>query len=188
MSRKSAGLVIAGLVVGIGLGVLLLAALQASGLLGGGKAEDFFGGAIQSPQVGKPAPDFALETVDGHTLRLSEQRGKPVLINFWATWCGPCLVEMPNIQKIYEKYPGQFEVLAVNADESEREVQKFAEKMNLTFPILLDPGNKVNELFHLRGYPTTFVLDADGIVQVQHIGSLTEKQIEEYLVKAGFSQ
>jgi peroxiredoxin len=182
--KRTLGLIFAGLAAGIGLGVLILAVLQSGGWFGVDLPE-ISGAAIQSPAIGKQAPDFTLETADGRTLRLSEQRGKPVLINFWATWCGPCVIEMPNIQEYYEKYPGQFEVLAVNADEPEREVQDFAESMNLTFPLLLDPGNKVNSLYRLRGYPTTFILDAEGVVQIQHIGSLSEKQLEEYLSKVG---
>lgn len=185
--KRAIGLIVSGLVVGIGLGVLVLAGLQASGWLRGG-APSFSGAAVQSPQVGNPAPDFSLETVDGAQVSLSDLRGTPVLINFWATWCGPCVVEMPNIQEYYERYPGRFEVLAVNADESQREVAAFAGKMNLTFPLLLDPGNQVNSLYRLRGYPTTFLVDAEGVVQVQHIGSLSEEQIEAYLLKVGIPQ
>jgi len=185
--KRAIGLILSGLVVGIGLGVLALAALQSTGWLKGGGPE-IAGAAVQSPQVGQPALDFSLETVDGRQVSLSDLRGKPVMINFWATWCGPCVVEMPNIQEYYERYSGQFEVLAVNADESREEVESFGKKMNLTFPLLLDPGNQVNSLYRLRGYPTTFLVDAEGVVQVQHIGPLSEAQIETYLSKVGIPQ
>ncbi|MCI0521059.1 MAG: TlpA family protein disulfide reductase [Chloroflexi bacterium] len=135
------------------------------------------------------APDFELETTAGTTVRLSELRGQPVVINFWATWCGPCVIEMPNFQKYYEDiYPGKFIVLAVNADEEPVEVKRYTEAMGLTFDILLDPGGLIQELYQIRGYPTTYFVDAKGIVQAQAIGGLDEDQLADYLRQVGVGQ
>jgi thiol-disulfide isomerase/thioredoxin len=185
LERSSLRILLAGLLFGAGLGVLILFGFGgASERLGLGKPQ-MAGAALESPQVGSPAPDFELETLDGERVSLSGLRGRPVLINFWATWCGPCVIEMPNIQEYYEKYPGEFAVLAVNGDEPLREVQKFVEDMGLTFDILLDPGSKVQSLYKLRGFPTSFLVDAEGKILVHHIGTLSEKQLDEYLLKVG---
>lgn len=141
-----------------------------------------------APEVGAQAPDFELIDLGGESVRISDYLGKPVLVNFWATWCAPCVLEMPNIQKYYERYPGAFSVIAVNADESRNTVEGFVEDMGLTFPVVLDPGSKVQTLYRLLGYPTTYFLDAEGMVQFRHIGLLREKDLEEYLVKMGAIQ
>ncbi len=138
--------------------------------------------------VNAPAPDFELENLAGVRVRLSERQGKPVIINFWATWCAPCVLEMPNIRKFYEKYPGQFDVLAVNADEPRLDVEHFVEDMSLTFDVLLDPGGKTQQLYKIRGYPTSFIVDAQGIIRAQHIGLLTEDNLKDYLLKVGVGQ
>jgi len=137
------------------------------------------------PEVDAQAPDFELERIDGGTLHLSDLRGKPVLINFWATWCAPCVLEMPNIQKYYEKYPGQFEVVAVNADETLWSVNKFVKDIGVTFPVVLDPGLKVQALYRPRGLPTSFLIDAEGRVRTQHVGLMSEKKLAEYLERVG---
>jgi thiol-disulfide isomerase/thioredoxin len=137
------------------------------------------------PIVNAQAPDFALENLTGELVRLSERRGKPVILNFWATWCAPCVIEMPNIHEFYEKYPGQFDVLAVNADESRLDVERFADDMGLTFDVLLDPGGKVQQLYEIRGYPTSFFVDRQGVIRVQHIGLMTEDNLADYLLKVG---
>jgi len=141
-----------------------------------------------APEVGALAPDFELIDLGGESVRISDYLGKPVLVNFWATWCAPCVLEMPNIQKYYERHPGAFSVIAVNADESRNTVDGFVQDMGLTFPVVLDPGSKVQTLYRLLGYPTTYFLDAEGVVQFRHIGLLREKDLEEYLVKMGAIQ
>jgi len=138
--------------------------------------------------VGSLAPDFALSSISGEMIQLNQLQGKPVLINFWATWCAPCVIEMPNIQKYYKEFDHQFEVLAVNAGEKNLTVEQFANALGIEFPVLLDPDNKIQLLYRVRGYPTTYVLDADGIIRAQHIGLLGESQIEEYLALVGVSK
>jgi peroxiredoxin len=92
---------------------------------------------------------------------------------------------MPNIQKYYERYPGDFSVLAVNADEPELTVKRFVEDMGLSFDILLDPGGDVQSLYQIRGYPTSYFVDGEGVIRVQHIGFLTEDQLADYLSQVG---
>jgi len=140
-----------------------------------------------APVVGARAPDFALQRIDGQSLSLKDYRGSPVLINFWATWCGPCRIEMPFIQQRYESFGGEdgLKVLAVDFDEPQPDVAAFAESFSLTFDVLLDPGGEVQALYRIRGYPSSFFVDRDGVIQVQHIGVMTEGQLDEYLEKIG---
>jgi thiol-disulfide isomerase/thioredoxin len=166
-----------GLLVGAGLGMMILFGTGFGERLFGVGSPRLGGGAVQSAAVGHPAPDFILETLSGESIQLSAQRGKPVLINFWATWCGPCVEEMPTIEKYYNQYKNELRILAVNDDEPAVEVENFVRDTGLSFDILLDPGAKVQSLYRLRGYPTSFIVDAEGIVRVQHIGPMSEKQL-----------
>jgi thiol-disulfide isomerase/thioredoxin len=141
--------------------------------------------ALAAPEVGSLAPDFELLALSGETLQLTNSLGKPVFINFWATWCTPCVLEMPNLQKYYEKYEDKFEVLAINSGESEWDVQQFVDDIGVTFPVLLDPQSKIALQYKVQGYPTTYILSSDGIIQAVHIGMLSEKNIEKYLDSVG---
>ncbi|HEU4459174.1 MAG TPA: TlpA disulfide reductase family protein [Methylibium sp.] len=118
-----------------------------------------------------PAPDFTLRTMDGRNLRLQEQRGRVVMINFWATWCGPCRQEMPHLAKLYDKYRGSgFELLAVNVDEEQPKAIGLAQKLGLKFPVLFDGDKKVSGLYDLKAMPSTVLIDRDGRVRFQHRG------------------
>lgn len=130
-------------------------------------------GDIPAPQKGFLAPDFRLETFgrDGYTL--SESRGKPVLINFWTSWCPPCRSEMPAIQKVYDEFKDQgFVVLAVNSTHQDNlgDAITFAQIRKLTFPILLDKDGLVGDLYEVRSLPTTFFVDPQGIIQEVVVG------------------
>jgi peroxiredoxin len=126
--------------------------------------------------TGAEAPDFTVNTLDGGTVRLSDFRGeKVVLVNVWATWCGPCLVEMPSMQRLYESMEGEdFEILAVSVDArlGERDLSgrlggdlsAFAEELNLTFPVLHDPAGAIQRLYQTTGVPESFVVGKDGII------------------------
>lgn len=139
-----------------------------------------------APVQGALAPDFKLATLDGGTVQLSELRGRPVMINLWATWCGPCRIEMPHIQDRFERFEKQgFVVLAVDFDEPLGVVADFRDELGLTFPILLDPGAKVQSLYRNRSYPSSFFVDENGIIQVHHIGVMTEGQLDENLLEIG---
>jgi len=125
------------------------------------------------PDEGHLAPDFTLETLDGRTVRLSELRGKKVvLINFWATWCPPCRLEMPTMQQIYSEYKDRgFEILAVNIEsDAKQEITDFVRELRLSFPVLLDPDMKITRKFHVIGLPVSVLIDRQGVVRAKEIG------------------
>jgi len=137
-------------------------------------------------RVGDTAPDFALESLRGETIRLSDMRGQVVMINFWAVWCGYCRIELPAMQAVYQVYQDQgFTVLAVDVQESRDVVQAFVEDAGLTFPILLDQRAQVTSMYRIRGLPTSFFVDGDGIITAVHLGPVNEQIIEEYMAEAG---
>jgi len=138
------------------------------------------------PSQGFLAPDFSLTNLEGEQITLSELRGRPVMINFWATWCGPCRIEMPHIQDRFERYADEgFLVLAVDFDEPAGVVEAFRDELGLTFDLLLDPGAEVQELYRNRSYPSSFFIDPNGVIQVQHIGVMTEGQLDDNLAAIG---
>lgn len=138
-----------------------------------------------APVTDALAPDFELVNVEGENVKLSDYRGQAVLINFWATWCGPCRIEMPAIQARYEQYSPELVILAVDNDESLEIVSAFVDELGLTFPVLLDPGAAIQNLYQIRGYPSSYFVDANGIIQVVHIGIMTEGQLDGYLAEVG---
>ncbi len=118
-----------------------------------------------------PAPDFTLKGADGRNLRLQEQRGQVVLVNFWATWCGPCKQEMPHLNRLYDKYRNSgFTLLAVNIDDDPRTAVSTATKMGLRFPVLLDTDKTVSKRYDLGSMPATVLIDRDGKVRFLHRG------------------
>jgi len=124
-------------------------------------------------EEGHAAPDFALKTLEGKTLRLSELRGKKVvLINFWATWCPPCRLEMPTMQKIYSEYKGKgFEILAINIEpDAHDEIHEFMKELRLTFPVLLDADMKVARKYRINGLPASVLIDRKGTIYAKEVG------------------
>lgn len=138
-----------------------------------------------APLVGSPAPDFELAVLDGGRQRLSDLRGRVVLVNFWATWCNPCRLEMPDLQARADRWRDQLAVLGVDFDEPEADVRAFRDELGLTFPLLLDPGAKVQELYRVVGYPTTVFVDEQGFVRVMHVGIMSPDQMDRYLAELG---
>ena len=138
-----------------------------------------------APIKGALAPEFELLNLEGELVSLSDFRGKSVLVNFWATWCGPCRIEMPAIQSRFETYSPDFVVLAVDNDESIEVVKDFVDELGLSFQVLLDPGAEIQALFRVRGYPTSMFVDPDGVIQAVHIGLMTEGQLDGYLEQVG---
>ncbi len=175
---------IAGLVAGVGIGLLAIGFIRGSEAtpISESLAE---AGASQALAVDAPAPGFELVALSGETLRLEDFRGTPVLLNFWATWCGPCRLEMPAFQARFEQYGGELAVIAVNFDEPREDVQTFVDELGLTFAVLLDPGADVQRLYQVLGYPTSYLLDAEGVIRVRHVGIMTEGQLDGYLADIG---
>ena len=120
-----------------------------------------------------PAPDFTLPNSEGGAVKLSDLRGKVIVLNFWATWCPPCREEMPSMQTLWESFKDEdFELLAVNVGEDEDMVFAFRHELSKTlkFPILLDEKSQVARLYPIRGLPTTYVLDKQGRIVYQAVG------------------
>lgn len=128
---------------------------------------------LPAPQEGFPAPGFTLHTLDGREISLSDFEGSPVLINIWASWCGPCRAEMPDIQDVYNDYRDEgFVVLAINATNQDNinDVKEFVNDHGLTFPILLDKSGQVSNTYNLRSLPTSFFINEDGVIHKIIIG------------------
>jgi thiol-disulfide isomerase/thioredoxin len=119
----------------------------------------------------RPAPDFMLSSRAGGKLSLAELRGQVVLINFWATWCGPCRKEMPLLEQIHRRYaPLGFQLLGVNVEEDTHLADAFLRDVTVTFPILLDPQNGVSRLYDVAAMPSTVIVDRKGVVRYVHQG------------------
>lgn len=131
------------------------------------------------------APDFTLPTLTGKMVSLSDYSGKPVLINFWATWCVPCRIEMPIIQRVYEKRDGSFVVLAVNLEETHAVIQPFVDELGLTFPILMDSDGLVTWQYRVLGLPTSVFVTPAGTIYREYLGPMEEAFIEETLDEMG---
>jgi peroxiredoxin len=160
--------------------VLRVAAVAVAAILAGTASS-----AI-APQA--TAPDFTLHAMTGQNLRLKEQRGRVVMVNFWATWCAPCRQEMPQLNRLYEKYKSSgFVLLGVNVDDDTSKAAEVATKLGVTFPVLLDTDKSVSKLYDLSTMPSTVIIDRDGKVRYVHRGYLSgyednyEKQIRELL-------
>ena len=160
-------------------------ALGALALAGAAFASPLATGAVATQSA---APDFTLRSMSGPNLRLAEQRGRVVMVNFWATWCGPCRQEMPQLDRLYQKYKSSgFVLLGVNVDEDVRKATDVAAKLGVTFPVLLDTDKAVSKLYDLSTMPSTVIIDRDGKVRYLHRGYLAgyednyDKQIRELL-------
>jgi cytochrome c biogenesis protein CcmG/thiol:disulfide interchange protein DsbE len=175
----------AGLLIGAGLAVLIYYGLGLDGVEQ--PPGELVAGANLpvSPAVGHAAPQFELHNLHNDSFSLVEMRGKIVVLNFWATWCGPCRFEMPLFEKLHNSANPDLEIWGVNFDENPQQVERFIEELKLSFPILLDPGANVQDLYQVRGYPTTFIIDEDGVIRFQHIGLITEAQLTSYLDQLG---
>ena len=141
-------------------------------------------GAVAASPVAPRAPDFTLRAADGRNVRLEELRGQVVLVNFWATWCGPCREEMPRLDKLYAKYrQSGFVLLGVNIDDNPATAIATAAKLGVSFPVLLDTTKQVSQLYKLADMPSTAVIDRDGRLRYTHRGYRegTEAEYEQQI-------
>ncbi len=185
MNRKTVGFLIgclsAGLLIGLVVGFFVLFA--ATKLL---RPSDS-GQRGSLPSQGMQFADFELYDLNGVPVQLSQFRGHPTVVNFWASWCDPCRAEMPLLQSIHETYRDDLVLIGVNEGETLNMAKAFVDDNHLTFLFLADENGDVGEQFHVRALPTTFFLDADGVLQAQQIGQLDEQQLKGYLKKIGVS-
>ena len=157
---------------------ILLLVILASGILVTGCSTP-----TEVPEIGKLAPGFQLTDTDGQSVSLSGFKGEPVLLNFWATWCGPCRMEMPYIQEVYNRRSEHgVVVLSINIGESLTRVEEFMQDYNLSFPVLLDFEGNVAERYNVGGIPTTYFIDSEGIIRDMQIGAFRSvAEIEDIL-------
>jgi len=140
-------------VLGVLLGIMTASSLAASDL------------------AGRQAPDFALKSASGENLRLSEYRGDVVMINFWATWCGPCRQEMPLLDDLYSRYRRVgFSLLGVNIDDDSRRAMQMVEELGVSFPVLFDESKEISKLYQVEAMPVTVLVDREGTVRHVHHG------------------
>jgi peroxiredoxin len=145
-------------------------------------------GESASSDVGRAAPDFLLETPDGRALRLSDLRGQPVLVNFWASWCAPCRQEMPEIVRAYDAQRANgLVVVAIDLQENAGAVRAFAGEFGMEFPIVIDRTGQVAESWRIggpiEGIPSSYFIDAHGIVRARHYGPMSEDDLASGLAE-----
>jgi len=140
---------------------------------------------LEADDAKRQTADFTLQDLQAKQWHLRDLRGNVVLVNFWATWCPPCRKEMPDLQALYDKYKDQgFLVLSIS-DEEVAKVSPFVSERKITYPVLLDPGRKVNDAFVVEGIPKTFVYDREGKMVAQSIDMRTRNQFQQMLARAG---
>lgn len=172
-------------VVGVALilgGIWLISSRISSGRSGG------FNSVATTPVkavalVGQSAPDFALKNMAGETIRLSDFKGKSVLVNFWATWCAPCRAEAPVLQRAAVEYKDKLVIIGVNmtTNDTPAQVPAFVEEFGLTFPIVLDETGEVSQAYQVIGLPTSIFIDQDGIITDVRLGPVDQAYIEAKL-------
>jgi peroxiredoxin len=168
--------------------ILILSGLAAAFTVGSSSCSTIssqYGLSDEAPKVGRQAPDFALPDLEGVKIRLSDLRGKPVVLNFWATWCGYCVEEMPLLQKVQDAKAGiGLVILAINSGETGARVKEFIQTNGYTFTVLLDRYQDVVPFYKVRGLPTTFFIDAEGVIRDIKVGAFVSmEQIENSLEK-----
>ena len=138
------------------------------------QTKDTFYNPSDGPQLAKglPAPNFSLPCLGGQMVSLTDYRGKVVLLNIWATWCPPCVEEMPSMEKLYQELKGEgFEILAISIDESgAQDVRPFMKKHQLSFPALIDSKGTIKGIYQITGVPESFIIDKEGILVEKVIG------------------
>ncbi len=158
------------------LGLILLTAAA----IGAGSFYWFFQRPSSTPIIGRPAPAVQLSSLDGSSNSLASYRGRPVIVNFWATWCEPCKEEMPLLQTSTSSHP-DLVVLGIDNVEAPSKVRPFVDQLGVRFPILLDEDGSVLEHYQVLGLPTSFFVDRSGTLRSIYRGALTEDVLRDSL-------
>lgn len=150
-----------------------------------GSSENALGNKTVGVEKGNLAPDFELQALTGEKLKLSELRGKKVIVNLWATWCPPCRAEMPDMQSFYEENKEKgVVILGINLTPTETNpeaVSAFVQAYGITFPILLDTEKQVSNVYKTISIPTSFIIDSNGVIQNKFIGPMNQEMMENML-------
>jgi peroxiredoxin len=133
----------------------------------------------QGISPGQRAPEFTLNDFDGNAVSLTDLRGQVVMLNFWASWCGPCREEMPDMQRVYDDLKDDgFTILAVSLDQSQDDARKFIDENGFTFLVVMDDA-AVADMYEVTGIPKTLIIDRDGIVRQVRVGQLNESSLRQ---------
>lgn len=176
--------IVVGLWVGIFLGAAVLIGLVLTGKISLGVSNVPEFPPLAKIESGSVANDFQLSDLEGNQVQLSEFRGKTVVVNFWATWCIPCIEEMPMFEAYSSQYP-DIVFLSIDEEESREQVAPFIERMGLNYPILLDLNAKVAEHYKVSMLPSTFFIDPEGMIRFRHYGIMAQDQLVYYLQTLG---
>jgi peroxiredoxin len=131
----------------------------------------------QELAAGRPAPNFTFTGADGRTHTLAEYRGRPVALHFWATWCGPCIQELPLISQLTASNPQDLVVLAVNCAEADREVSSFLRARKLNLNLVMDRDGRVSQLYNIYAIPQTFMIDREGVIRSVRVGAYNKQDL-----------
>jgi len=189
-SGKNLVNIVVGLWAGVCLGVALIGVLIYTGVIpllgnrGGASAGQQNSPVLAELEAGMLVPEVPLDTLEGKSVLITDYRGKVVVMNFWATWCGPCIQEMPMFQEYQDRYEG-IAVLGINSEEKADKVTDFLTKLTIEYPILLDSSMGMAREFRINFLPTTIFVDEKGEVRFRHYGILTEDQMDYYLGTLG---
>lgn len=177
---KKLVIVVLGLWLAILLGAVIIVVLVLNGYISLGAPELPGAPPLAKLENGSLANDFALENLKGEQVRLSDLRGKVVVVDFWATWCIPCVEEMPYFQQLQNQYP-DFVMVGIDQEESADSVRTFLEDKGIDYQILMDYNAKVAGSYKVFMLPTTFFIDGDGMIRFRHYGIMTPDQMAYYL-------
>lgn len=149
------------------------------------------GTPVPAARIGQPAPDFALTDLDGKTVRLADLRGRPVLVNFWASWCAPCVEEFPILQSAVAEHADQdLAIIGIVYRDNSEAARSFMARMGADWPTVMDPGDEVALRYAIFGPPETFFIDAGGVIRGRQIGQLSASDLDRQLalILTGSSQ
>lgn len=186
-SSKGLVTVVIGLWAGVILGAVVIGILVFTGvipLLGNSTAQDNGEAPLAALESGTMIPDVEMMGLEGDPIRPSDYRGKIVLMNFWATWCGPCIREMPMFQEYQDRYPNLV-VLGVDEEETREKVSQFIEQIGITYTIALDQRAEMGRALRVNFLPTTIFIDEKGEIRFRHYGIMSEEQLVYYLSTLG---